>query len=429
MLLLGLFGLPPFNVVYFPLMLSPVVANPPVGYVAGGSVNPMAYPVAVPMVMPAPVPMVMPAYNSGYNGGGAYGVQRPCGASSASLLGGAVSSFSPWAAGGVPPVPYHYRPSVIRVPYSVVPRQQVNQQVLAQSLASPGQRLPVTRPYNLQGQGGAGAPPKPIATAPVNRPPKQRITPTPVNGSPSPGATVPMQTSTSASTPGKPPEVARPVPGPGQTVGARTAPPPTPQPVDLPNNLDGGGKYPLTKAMVERWNAVLKGPTSHPERPKVAREMSEFLLAHPEVTLEGRPREIMTKLVVDVLSSGNTGEDTHFDDPIERDLVLIALRDGGFYNLPDEVIQAVQTLYNTSISLAGIERQVAGDILMRHNQQKDRPAAALLKAYESRWPALAKTAGASAPIPVAESVPAPATVATPTPPVLSPALPSFQAMA
>jgi hypothetical protein len=155
-------------------------------------------------------------------------------------------------------------------------------------------------------------------------------------------------------------------------------------PDDLPMPTSS---YPLTKAMVERWNGILKGPSSHPQRPMVAREIAEFLLAHPEVTLEGRPREIMTKLVVDVLSTGLAGEDAHFDDPVERDLVLIALRDGGFYNIPSEIIQVVERLSNNSLGLIGIERNVASEVLARHNNNQDLPASALLTAYESRWPA------------------------------------------
>lgn len=205
----------------------------------------------------------------------------------------------------------------------------------------------------------------------TGQPPSSTANATVVQGNPNPNANKPAQNNGN----GNPPAGASSL---SQKGGEASGPDDLPMPTS---------SYPLTKAMVERWNGILKGPSSHPQRPMVAREIAEFLLAHPEVTLEGRPREIMTKLVVDVLSTGLAGEDAHFDDPVERDLVLIALRDGGFYNIPPEIIQVVERLSNNSLGLIGIERNVASEVLARHNNNQDLPASALLTAYESRWPA------------------------------------------
>lgn len=174
-----------------------------------------------------------------------------------------------------------------------------------------------------------------------------------------------------------------PVPPASQPLGPASASP-TGQagPLGLPQD-----NYPLTRAMVDRWSHVLDGPSSHPERPMVAREISEFLLSHPEVTLEGKPRAIMERLVVNLLSTGRTGNDTQIDDSIERDVVLLALKEGGFYNLPPSIVQVLQQLSTSGMGLHGMEQNVAKAVLMRHQQGKDKPAAALLNAYESRWPA------------------------------------------
>ncbi|MFN8615352.1 MAG: hypothetical protein U0003_05535 [Vampirovibrionales bacterium] len=178
-----------------------------------------------------------------------------------------------------------------------------------------------------------------------------------------------------------------------------------------------GNAFPLTPELVNQWSKDLED--RHPvisRRSEAATQLGNFLLQHPEVTLEGQPRAIMERLVNNVLSTGRFGNDTDERTTVERDVILIALKNGGFYNLPASIVEPLQQLAKHSTALHGMEQQLAQEILTKHAQGDYTPTAQTVERYEQQYPWVVGTRQPNEGPPkvkAAEGVPSPPPVSTP----------------
>jgi hypothetical protein len=148
-----------------------------------------------------------------------------------------------------------------------------------------------------------------------------------------------------------------------------------------------GDAFPLTRELVEKWKADLDD--RHPvtsRRTQAANEIATFMLQHPETTLEGQPRQILERFVNNILSTSRTGSDTSPNTAVERDMILIALKQGAFYNLPATTVQHIEHMAQHSTALHGVEQTMAQEVLAKHRAGEFIPSKEFVTTYEGRFP-------------------------------------------